>query len=81
MRGDKAGMIREHEALVFQHDGSVFAREVHARAVQAARRAVGVIARIIDHARHEHEKHKAEADAAQQAAEIPAAFRSWVMAP
>ena len=39
MRGDKAGMIREHEALVFQHDGGVFAREVHAGAVQAARRA------------------------------------------
>ena len=73
MRGDKAGMIREHEALVFQHDGGVFAREVHARAVQAARRAVGVIACIIDHARHEHEKHEAEANVAQQAARIPAA--------
>ena len=32
MRGDKAGMIGKHEALVFQHDGGVFAREVHARA-------------------------------------------------
>ena len=33
MRGDEARVIREHEALVFQHDGGVFAREVHARAV------------------------------------------------
>ena len=73
MRGDKAGMIGKHEALVFQHDGGVFAREVHARAVQAARRAVGVIARVIDHARHEHEKHEAEADVAEQAVRIPAA--------
>ena len=28
MRGDKARVIREHEALVFQHDGGVFAREI-----------------------------------------------------
>ena len=73
MRGDETRVIREHEALVFQHDGGVFAREVHARAVQAARRAVGVVARVVDHARHEHEKHKAEADVAQQPARIAAA--------
>ena len=62
MRGDEPRVVGEHEALVFQHDGGVFAREVHARSVQTARRAVGVVARVVDHARHEHEKHKAEAD-------------------
>ena len=78
MRGDKAGMIREHEALVFQHDGGVFARKIHACAVQAVRRAVGVIARVIDHARDEHEKHETEADVADKSARIPAAVAAAV---
>ena len=73
MRGDEPRVVGEHEALIFQHDGGVFAREVHARSVQAARRAVGVVARVIDHARHEHEKHEAEADVRDQPAHIAAA--------
>ena len=43
MRGDKAGMIGKHEALVFQHDGGVFAREVHARAVAAGECERGIL--------------------------------------